>query len=532
MTWMNRKALVSVLALGGSVGIWSCTSTAPIESSTTGGAAGTGGSGTATGGSTASGGSQGCIPGFNCGGTPGTGGSTTAGSGGTGVVAGSGSSTGGTTGGTTTGSGGTDPTTGGTGATAGTGAGATAGTGGTDIPGSGGTGGTSGVSLGSIQVDAGALARDHSVVTFSLPTAAGKKNVVLKDSTGNQLPLQVDAQGKATFILPTLAAGAQATYTVEEVGADLPDGIGPTQGTDMQMHIKQGDTERFRWMLVPDNFANKPANDVRAGYIYPLYTPSGLQVAGDYGEDHPHMHGIWSAWTLTTYKNRKVDFWNGYDNSGHVDLEQVTGAWSGPVHAGLSATLKHEALTGVPPNMVMREKVMSETWVVTVYKTHEDAATPYYFFDIDSKQEVVTAEKLVIEEYHYGGFGYRSNIAWDAARGSVLTSEGLSRANGADGSRAKWCASYGPIEGRNGGFAGLSHPTNFRHPQGLRVHPTNPFWSFTPVTAAGGGRFEIVPGTPYVSKYRVVVFDGNADAALLNRLWDDFATPPTVTVLP
>jgi hypothetical protein len=30
----------------------------------------------------------------------------------------------------------------------------------------------------------------------------------------------------------------------------------------------------------------------------------------------------------------------------------------------------------------------------------------------------------------------------------------------------------------------------------------------------------------------VVVFDGAADAALLNRLFDDFGTPATVEVLP
>lgn len=527
MAWMNRNALVSVLVLGAAASIWSCTSTNPITTdpnAMSGGASGTG-MGTGTGGTTTSGGSgSNCIPGLPCGGSPGTGGAAAAGTGGTGVVAGSGPSTGGSTGGSTPGVGGSDPATGGTGVTAGTGTGATGGTAGSETAGTGGTGGTA--TLGSIQVSAGDKARDHSVVQFSFP-AGVDKNVVLKDSAGNQLPLQVDADGKATFVLPSLAAGADVTYKVEEVAAPLPPGIAPSQGDDQQLHIKQGDTARFRWMLVPDNFANKPANDVRAGYIYPLYTPGGVQVAGDYGEDHPHMHGLWSAWTLTTFRGDKVDFWNGYDNSGHVDLEEVTRAWAGPVHAGLAANIKHEAIKYNP-----RVKVMHETWVVTVYKTHEDATAPYYIFDIDSSQNVVTPEPLVIEEYHYGGFGYRGHIAWDGARGSVLTSEGLTRSNGADGSRAKWCASYGPIEGKVGGFAGLSHPTNFRHPQGLRVHPTNPFWSFTPVTASGGGRTTFEPGTPFVSKYRVVVFDGAADAALINRLWDDFATPPTVTVLP
>jgi len=526
------------LVLGAVATLWSCTSTAPVSSDPNGMSGGSSGTASATGGTNATGGTQSnCIPGLNCGGSPGTGGTTaaTGGSSGSGTAAGTtgggaGPSSGGTTGGTTTASGGNPPATGGTGITAGTSTGATAGTGGDSTAGgSGGSGGSVGAMLGSIQVNAGDLARDHSVVQFSYPQGVGK-NLVLNDGSGTQLPLQVDAEGKATFVLPVLAAGAQATYTVEEVGAPLPDGIAPSTAADNQLHFKQGDTERFRWMLVPDNFNNRPENDVRAGYIYPVYTPAGVQVAGDYAEDHPHMHGIWSAWTLTTFRGDKVDFWNGYDNSGHVDVESPNGVdrvWSGPVHAGLVAQMKHEAIKYTP-----RVKVMNEEWVVTIYKTHDAATAPYYIFDIDSVQEVVTPELLVLEEYTYGGFGYRGNLAWQNANNSVLTSEGLTRANGADGSRAKWCAQYGTVDGKIGGYASLGHPTNFRAPQGLRVHPTNPYWSFTPVTAESGGRTELQPGMPYASKFRVVVFDGNADATLLNRLWNDYATPPTVTVLP
>jgi hypothetical protein len=200
-------------------------------------------------------------------------------------------------------------------------------------------------------------------------------------------------------------------------------------------------------------------------------------------------------------------------------------AWTGPVHGGLIAHMKHEAIKYTP-----WVKVLHEKWVVTVYRTHAGPA-PYYVFDIDSVQEAATSDALTLEQYHYGGFGFRGSGEWQNARGEFLTSEGLNRANG-DGSRAKWCAQFGDVGGKVGGYAAFSHPSNFRHPQGLRLHPENPYWSFTPVTSASGGRTEIVAGTPFVSRYRVIAFDGAADAAMLNRLWDDFATPPTVTVLP
>jgi hypothetical protein len=374
-------------------------------------------------------------------------------------------------------------------------------------------------------VSAGELARDHGIVRFPLADLVDR-NLVLKGAEGVQIPLQVSkADGNAYFILPMLGAGQQATYTIEELPAAPTNGITTSVGEGEQLFVKIGDATVFRWMLLADNFRNRAPNDVRAGYIYPLYTPGGLSVADDYAEDHPHMHGIWSAWTLTTFRGSKVDFWNGYDNSGHNDLESMELAWSGTVHAGFIAHIKHEAIQYNP-----WVKVLSEKWVVTVYKTH-DGTQPYYVFDYDSVQEAATSDPLILEEYHYGGFGFRGSEEWQGASGvTFLTSEGRNRSNG-DGSNARWNAMFGPVGGKVGGYAGFSHPTNFRHPQGLRLHPSNPYWSFTPVTVASGGRTQIQPGTPYVSRYRVVVFDGAADAAMLNRLWDDFATPATAQVM-
>jgi hypothetical protein len=42
--------------------------------------------------------------------------------------------------------------------------------------------------------------------------------------------------------------------------------------------------------------------------------------------------------------------------------------------------------------------------------------------------------------------------------------------------------------------------------------------------------FRIVPGTPYRSRYRLVLRDGPADTAAFDRYWRDYAEPPRVTV--
>jgi len=387
-----------------------------------------------------------------------------------------------------------------------------------------------GARLGTLHVSAGAYDRDHTIVSFDYPDGAGKA-LSLTDSQGVEIPLQYSsATGKASFILTALAAGATADYTINELAAAQAAGVTAVQEADAsgnQLFLKIGDSKVFRWTLIEDNFRGAQQQDVRAGYIFPVWTPSGKNVADDYQTDHPHMHGIWSAWTLTTFNQHKVDFWNGYDKTGRVDLKSMDGIWNGPVTGGLIASLVHSDIT-VNPSVA----ALNETWIVTVYKTHDDAQQPYFVYDIASTQNTASESELVLETYHYGGFGFRGSEQWtDASQVSYLTSEGHTRSNG-DGQRAKWVAQYGTVDGAPAGYAAFDHPTNFRHPQGLRIHPTNPYWSFSACTQLSGGRFEIVPNQPYKSLYRVVAFDGAADATFLNRLYNDFGEPPTVEILP
>ncbi len=132
---------------------------------------------------------------------------------------------------------------------------------------------------------------------------------------------------------------------------------------------------------------------------------------------------------------------------------------------------------------------------------------------------------VVFEQSLYGGFAIRGSPDWRSAA-TFLTSEGLDRVSG-DGTNGRWCYIGGSVAGKTAGYAILGHPTNFRAPQPLRIHPTDPYATFSPVKDSG---FSIVPGTPYVTRFRFVATDGAPDKAVFDRIWNDFATPPTVTV--
>lgn len=427
-------------------------------------------------------------------------------------------------GGAQQGSGGIATTTGGAPGTGGSG-GSVSGSGGESS--SGGSGAAPGVGggvgiLADVVVAAGDFNRDHTIVSFEYPAGAGQV-LILRTTEGAELPVQIDAQGIATFILPALASGAQANFTLETPAT--PPGVGVTANdTSGVVRLAVGTTTVADFVTTPNAPGGADATSIRAGYLHPVHTPAGTVVTDDYrdGDDgggHPWHHGIWAAWTQAQFDGHVVDFWNSYKNEGSVDLESVDDTWEGPVHAGLDAQIIHVDLLGGGTT------ALNERWVVRAYKTHDEAA-PYLVFDLESTQTATAPITLL--EWDYGGFAIRGRVEWrdTPADANFLASDSLNRISG-NGQAGRWCFIGGTLSGEVAGMAALGHPSNFRGPQKMRIHDTLPYMTFAPVR---DGDFTIEPATPYVTRFRYVTTDGTPDAALFDRLWNDYATPPQVTV--
>ena len=384
-----------------------------------------------------------------------------------------------------------------------------------DASGSGGSGAPGGRT---VTVTAGMFDRDRTPVAITLGAEAAGKLLALRDAAGARLPLQVDAEGRAVFVLPALKAGASASFTLDGP-LDAPAGVEARKGED-HVEVAIGSAVLFRYQMQGKLPAGVGQNFLRGGYVHPLYTPAGLLVTDDYPGDHRHHHGIWSAWAHTTFAGRGIDFWNMGGGSAKVDFDALVGTWNGAVHGGLKTKQVHVSLAGG------RQTALNELWVLTAYRTHEGAA-PYALFDLDSTQEAASATPVMLDQYIYGGLGLRGHRSW-ASGAQFLTSEGRTRANG-DGSNARWTHMGGMVDGKPAGYAVLCHPDNFRAPQPVRLNPSDPFYSIAPVRPSG---FTIMQGKPYVSRYRVVVSDGAADKALLDRLWNDYAQPPEAKLEP
>ncbi len=273
----------------------------------------------------------------------------------------------------------------------------------------------------------------------------------------------------------------------------------------------------------------------RSGFVHPLATRSGLVVTDDFPPDHAHQHGLFFAWVNTTFDGRKVDFWNQQNRTGRVgnDPDHPGPTFNGgPFLAEFHASLRHDDLTapgGPAP-------VLVEDWGIDAYNV-----PGCIVIDFVSEMKCADTKPLTVNKNIYGGLGYRGNRQWydPTAKGNdppdpaksghsdFTTSEGKHQLDG-NHTRPRWVDLSGEVDGKVGGLTILDHPSNFRFPQPVRLHPNMPYLSFAPEVL---GEFQIVPGQKYVSRYRLIVHDGRPDPALIERLWDDYADPPRARIV-
>lgn len=373
-----------------------------------------------------------------------------------------------------------------------------------------------------ITVSAGDVDRIHTPVAFALEDPF--THSALLDESGRRTPLQVDPEGRYWFILDRLPRGASRSYTIvvsrdptalEPVTVD----IGPS---DSSVTFSPGGDRLLSYRSAPTDLPSANAPDPvfqRGGYIHPLYTPSGVLLTDDYPPNHLHHHGIWAAWTKTRYQGRTPDFWNMGDRTGTVEPVALDSVWSGPVFSGLRARHAYVDLSAPSPT-----RALDEEWLIRVFPVLQDGIR---MFDLIVRQTTAGGDTLHLPEYRYGGVGFRGHRQWNGEEHAFfLTSEGKDRSNG-HATRARWCHIGGYVDGRLAGVAVLDHPENFRSPQPMRIHPNEPFFNYAPSQL---GDFSIAPDEVYTARYRFITYDGNPEAELIERLWNDFANPPVVNV--
>lgn len=376
-----------------------------------------------------------------------------------------------------------------------------------------------------IVVEGGKTDREAAIVSFTAPKDL-KGEASLKAADGTVLPLQINEDGQAVCVIPKLAKGVTATFVV----GPKEDRIFPIGINVLKQKDKVNFTAHAGQQLLPLMSYQTEPGEVPQGvpdfyahgaHLHPIFSPSGKIVTGNHPPDHFWHRGVWLAWTHTEFQGRTPDFWNmgkekGGELTGEVRFKKLVRTWSGPVQGGFVS--EHEFIDHTSGKEV---PVLNETWEVATTSI-TITGKKVFLIDLSSTQTCAGSDVLKLPAYHYGGLGMRGNRAWDPTTAvTMLTSEGADRISG-DGKKARWVHMGGLVEESPTGMAVLVHPGNFRAPQPMRLNPKNPQLCVAP---SAEGEWAIEPGKPYVSRYRIVVMDGKADAVLLDALWTDYAEP-------
>jgi hypothetical protein len=375
-----------------------------------------------------------------------------------------------------------------------------------------------------VRVESGDQPLENAIVAVPFTDRAIRESVRtsgwLRGNSGETLPFQQTPLGEILFVIPKIAPRTSQQYKIlegpglsNEVRAILADGKISVIDQGRNVFTYQGKEGPLPRADIKPIFK-------RGGYIHPIFSPSGRLITDDYPPNHVHHHGIWFPWTKAEFEGRAVDFWNMGEGKGKVEFVEFGRNWSGPVHAGFQAEHRFVDLTSG-----QAKAALDETWTTIVYDVK---GANYFVFDLISTQRCATASPLKLPKYYYGGLGFRGNWGWNGAKKTeILTSNGETNRVRANETRADWCHIGGEVDGQFAGVTIMSHPENFRAPQPMRVHPTEPFFCFAPSQL---GDWQIEPGVPYVSRYRFVVSDGRPEREKIERLWRAYAHPPKAAI--
>lgn len=372
-----------------------------------------------------------------------------------------------------------------------------------------------------LKIDAGPHNRVGTPMRWEIPSGVKLEGDVfrlLDPRTRNAVGAQRDGTALVWILGWPLNAGASATYLLVPGEAATSMSLKDSDRRHLLFSHAGRSILRYNYGVIEPPEGIEPLF-ARSGYIHPVWTPAGKVISNDFPPNHKHHHGIWFPWTSTTFEGRDVDFWNTGSLQGNVECTGVDARITGPVFGGFRA--RHRFLDLKAPGGA--KEVLNEVWDVKTYVTGEGR---YFMTDFLSVQNCSTDQPLKLNEYRYGGFGFRGSGQWEGQDVEFLTSEGKTRKDGHT-TTARWCAVYGKVDGRPAGITFFCHPENFRAPQNMRIHPSEPFFNWAPCQA---GDFEITPGKPYVSRYRFVTYDGAPDVEEMERLWMDYVEPPVVTV--
>ncbi|MDO6436917.1 PmoA family protein [Cyclobacterium sp. 1_MG-2023] len=354
--------------------------------------------------------------------------------------------------------------------------------------------------------------------------------VYISEGQANEIPYQLDNLNgrKLTWLVKPKEGKTSYTYELRKSHSKSEaDHFLSLDQSEKALVIKKAGLDLWQYnqglAMPPEGVALAYA---RSGFVHPMRTPEGLSLTRIQPSDHYHHYGLWNPWTRVGYKNDTIDFWNLNDKQGTVRFANFINRTSGPVYADYKVLHEHVVMK----DREVPEVAFTEVQGVRVFAEKEDDG--YYLADISIVLNTNPDDSLVLQEYRYGSLGWRATELWDRYNSEVITSEGLDRKS-ADGSLARWCIVQGELGDDYGAVVMMSYPSNFNHPEPLRIWPEDiydrgdMYANFAPTKNKD---WVLDAGKAYHLNYRFLVSSKKISPEEAEEAWRQFAKVSKITI--
>jgi hypothetical protein len=251
-------------------------------------------------------------------------------------------------------------------------------------------------------------------------------------------------------------------------------------------------------------------------YVDQIFSPAGVQVLRDSPFDHKHHHALMFAMAVDG-----VNFWEElnpkFGTQKQRSLKTINHtAPDGDWRAGLVEELDWMGPTSDKPLLVERREVVA-------LEDHGPASPPLGATLVEWRCRLETPQgkdSAVLSGDHFYGLGVRFLQSMDGGRflyagdtpGEVV--RGTERLT-----PVKWCAYVAKADGKPVTVAVFDYPENLRYPAKMFTMNKPPF----PYLAATRNEWKkpitIQSGKPLNLRYGVAVWDGEADKATIEKLY-------------
>jgi len=253
----------------------------------------------------------------------------------------------------------------------------------------------------------------------------------------------------------------------------------------------------------------------RANYIHPLFTPGGFEITEDFPEDHLHHRGVFWAWHQLFIDQKRIgDGWECRDfvwdverfgeetsNENSISLSAYT-LWKSPLWKDQSGEMK---------------PFIKEKTIITVHANQSN----YRLIDFDITL-LAMENNLKIggseDRKGYGGFSVRMKMPGDI---KFISSEGEVQPKVTQVEAGSWMDIYGSMlpNGESAGILILCHPENPTYPEPWILRKSG---SMQNPVFPGNELYEISTEERTNLKYRLVVYEGKLNNALINQLVEKY----------